>query len=185
MTALSLRRLSSLLPPTSSHDSSTSTCTALMEQCMALSITRSPTSMSVTLSLAQIHVTQSIWATQWTCAGMIPQALDFGVVCAFSCYNAAAHLCKKFDVNNHYAWKHLKGEIYDVWHHLLDPFVFVIPDIRTTGSLHGPKHRMSSPSSSGLSWQPASPLSSSFRFATTRGCYLQAEPTNLHKGLSG
>lgn len=124
MTALSLRRLSSLLPPTSSHDSSTSTCTALMEQCMALSITRSPTSMSVTLSLAQIHVTQSIWATQWTCAGMIPQALDFGAVGAFSCYTAAAHLCKKFDVHNHYAWKHLKGELYDVGHHLLDPLCF-------------------------------------------------------------
>lgn len=65
------RRLSSLSLLTSSHGWSISTCTALMEQCTASSITLSPTLMSVTSSQAQILSSQCTWATRWKYAGKV------------------------------------------------------------------------------------------------------------------
>lgn len=65
--------------------------------------------------------------------------------------------------------------------HMSRFFVFFSPDIRTTESLHGQAHHMSSQRSSGPFWQPALPLLLSFRFGTTFKYYFQNTHTqSLH-----
>lgn len=94
-----------------------------------------------------------------------PNHLGFPVnVCryGFTYFGAACtpvnHLCVLLEK----MWHLLSRGCLKLTSHL-GTLVFLIPDIRTTESLHGPELHMTSQSSSGLSWQPVLPLLSSFR----------------------